>query len=60
MASQQMIATSLLTRRAGGLILARDDQQSLNDFIRIGRISSLPGRLTERSAAIPSSRSNRS
>jgi hypothetical protein len=30
-----MIATSLLTRRAGRLILARDDQQPLNDFICI-------------------------
>jgi hypothetical protein len=30
-----MMATSLLTRRAGRQILAGDDQQSLNDFIRI-------------------------
>jgi hypothetical protein len=30
-----MIATGLLTRRAGRLILPGDDQQSLNDFIRI-------------------------
>jgi hypothetical protein len=30
-----MIATSLLTRRAGRLILPRDDQQPLNGFVRI-------------------------
>jgi hypothetical protein len=30
-----MIATSLLTRRADGLILARDDQWPLNSFARI-------------------------